>query len=666
MTTGASPVSLIDEFEGIDKAWERVNRRHRNVAIMFVDMAQSTDYKVERGMDLGVKKVVTFNRRVAEVFEARAASFVRKRSLTAFGLCKYLGDGVLAYVEGPSAAKDAVQIGADIQRHLHQVNEGIVSQIDKYKAKIGIDYGSVLFAEYFTGVPADPHGSVVDRGARLVGLAKPGQILVSANVKRQFTPKNGLSFGTPQARRLKGFRDSVKVHEVVWDKRVGQMHVQPEEPPAVHMIAAEDPDVLRFIEDNGLFEKSSKLDLWLYTYETLDSGLRSRLEESPTPKGIRLLIRNPGRDQRKRAKVIGSLAGIAEVTRANPKVNFAVRFYEEEPLPRVLIFHLVGESPRALIGMYKYDPSHPMELVGAERNFLIYAKDESIFERHLLEVYQGRFDFAWRKLTTQKAVLFDLDGVVIDSMDFYRRAWVTAFRKTAGIDIDPVEIYKREGEQKDETARALYRMHRDGDPDQETIRRITDAKEREYRRLFDLQIMPGIEDLIKSLKSKGVRLGLVTGSTSLETKFAKRPDFLKLFDVQITADDTKNGKPHRQPYAKAVERLGVAAEDCCVVENAPYGIESARGAGLLCFALRGNSLLPDSALHGADFICSDVSELAGYLTWADSNLDLRTILNMLVGKEDPEGLGEIDQSTRQPKEAVVKAEPVTESQARRQ
>ncbi|HLD69311.1 MAG TPA: HAD family phosphatase, partial [Candidatus Omnitrophota bacterium] len=88
------------------------------------------------------------------------------------------------------------------------------------------------------------------------------------------------------------------------------------------------------------------------------------------------------------------------------------------------------------------------------------------------------------------------------------------------------------------------------------------------------------------------------------------PDYLyNLFSVVVTGTDVKNGKPHPEPFLKALKLLKIKSSEAVVIENAPLGIQSAKKAGLRCFALA--SSLPKQFLHEADAVFSSIKEMRG-------------------------------------------------------
>jgi len=113
------------------------------------------------------------------------------------------------------------------------------------------------------------------------------------------------------------------------------------------------------------------------------------------------------------------------------------------------------------------------------------------------------------------------------------------------------------------------------------------------------------------LKKNGHILGLVTGTPSQELKRILPRRVLRIFDGIISGDHVKKGKPHPEPYLKAAKTLGVYPKACLVVENAPYGIESAKRAGMFCIAI--TTSLPKEYLAKADLVVDKLEEISGII-----------------------------------------------------
>jgi beta-phosphoglucomutase len=535
----------------------------------------------------------------------------------------------MAYFKGMDSPKVVVQIAIEIQRHFKELNKERKDELEKYKPKIGIDFGEVLFAQYYENFPLDPHGLVVDRAARMVSLAKPLQILIPENIKNLVEGKISIDITQAESRKFKGIKEGVKICEVIWDEEMGPLGIKSEKGSLVSMISADEPNVFRFIEERNLLMRSKQIDLSLYTYETLASAIRYKLQQLPNQMIFRVLIRNPLKDSKKEANIKSSIGNMAEVISENPKIRFDVRFYDCEPLLRMYIFHKDNSEVEGLLGFYKYDQSHKMRFVGAEHNYLIHTKDGQLFEKYLLNGFQNRFDYNWDNLTVQKAVIFDLDGVLVDSMHFHYQAWSETFDKV-GIDISEEEVYEREGEPNKVIAMEVYKKYKGQEPNLDILNSIIETKKEVYKRISKVQIIPGILELLTSLKDKNVKLGIVTGSTSIADTFQQHKEFLALFDVIITGEDAKKSKPAPDPYNMAVEELGISKKNSYVVENAPLGIKSAVAAGLTCFAVRGPSPLTEKTLKdaGAHFVYRDIAELKKHLVWVDTNIHMKDFLSI--------------------------------------
>ena len=619
---------LMDVLERLKQVREEIRALIERTAVIFIDMAESTTYKDERGIELGVEKVIGFNLDVTNIINEKGEEFKRKGEIEKYEICKYIGDETMAYFKGKNSSKAAIEVAVEIETHFKEVNSGIKDEFEKYKPKIGIDFGETLFAQYYQNSPLDPHGPVVDRAARIISLAKPFQIVISEEAKNHAEGKVGVRFGEKEMRKLKGIKENVAVYEVVWNKELG---INVEEEPSVFMISADEPTVHQFMKESNLLERSNQIDLLLYTYETLASALRYDLLKFQKPITFRIIIRNPLKDPKKEPFIKSSIATMVEIISMNPKISFNVRFYDDEPLLRTYIFHKEDGRSEGLLSLYKFDPRHPWKFVGAEYNRLIYTRGKSLFEEHLLDLFQSRFDYYWEKLTEKKAVIFDLDGVIIDSMPFYYEAWKHAFA-VVGIDVSKEDIYEREGEKREITAREIYNKYKKKEPSESLIRRIVAEKEKIYHKIFEFRVFPGVKETLDLLKAKNIKLGLVTGSVSKTIGKLKEENnsLFTLFDVIVTGEDTRNGKPSPEPYLIAVERLNVPAHNCYVVENAPLGIKSATDADLMCFAVRGSSVLSENVLKeaGADFVYKDVQEMKRHLIWIDTNIHFRSFLEI--------------------------------------
>jgi len=195
-----------------------------------------------------------------------------------------------------------------------------------------------------------------------------------------------------------------------------------------------------------------------------------------------------------------------------------------------------------------------------------------------------------------RAVIFDLDGVLIDSSAVVQRQWQ---RWIAEHGLDPNQALNVMG------GRRLVEIIRHVAPHLNPEYEANRLAAWEAADTDDLCEIEGASQLVNALP-KGAWAVVTSGNrnTALtRLKYASLP----IPDVLVTAEDVTQGKPHPEPYLCAAERLGIPPEGCLVIEDAPAGIEAARAAEMRVIAVA-TTHAPD-ALEGADAITADVSDI---------------------------------------------------------
>lgn len=212
-----------------------------------------------------------------------------------------------------------------------------------------------------------------------------------------------------------------------------------------------------------------------------------------------------------------------------------------------------------------------------------------------------------------KAIIFDFDGVLVDSMPDHSEAWKQTFA-SVGISIERKDIYELEGSNQRQIVDIMFR--RNGRiPTEEEIDDLARKKIEIFDRIQKVRIFDGMKELLLSLTGK-YKLAVVSGSNRKFIEDTVKNSFPDTFQVIISGEDVEKSKPSPEPYLKAVEKLGVGAKDCLVIENAPLGIRSAKSAGLRCIGVP--SYLDRESLKEADVI-STHKELARYIQeWEES------------------------------------------------
>ncbi|MBQ7461056.1 MAG: HAD-IA family hydrolase [Bacteroidaceae bacterium] len=214
-----------------------------------------------------------------------------------------------------------------------------------------------------------------------------------------------------------------------------------------------------------------------------------------------------------------------------------------------------------------------------------------------------------------KAVLFDMDGVLFDSMPNHAYAWSHAMTQF-GLEMTAYEAYLHEGRTGSGTIDILTQRYWGRNATEEEIERIYAAKAELFNTLPEPKPMPGALEALTAARELGCKIVLVTGSaqTSLLERLEEHYPGFFCEELMVTGFDVKFGKPHPEPYLMGLQKAGVKAEDAIVVENAPLGVESAKGAGIFTIAAN-TGPLEDSILKdaGADVVVSGMKEAARVL-----------------------------------------------------
>ena len=177
-----------------------------------------------------------------------------------------------------------------------------------------------------------------------------------------------------------------------------------------------------------------------------------------------------------------------------------------------------------------------------------------------------------------EAVIFDVDGTLVDSVDFHAEAWQRAFAhfgKTFGF----AEVRSQIGKGGDQLMPVFLskdELERHG-KDLETYRKT--LFERDY--MGRVQGFPGVRDLFEAIKGRNKRIALASSAKGDELEAYKKAARIDgLTDVETSSDDAERSKPHPDIFHAALDKLAVPAKDAVVIGDTPYDAEAARKAGL--------------------------------------------------------------------------------------
>lgn len=221
-----------------------------------------------------------------------------------------------------------------------------------------------------------------------------------------------------------------------------------------------------------------------------------------------------------------------------------------------------------------------------------------------------------------KAVFFDMDGVLFDSMKNHSEAWHKVM-KDNGFTLSREEAYMHEGRTASSTINIVCNRELKRNATDEEIKRIYEEKTSVFNSLPEAGQIDGVHDLLKKVKKDGMKIVLVTGSGQKSLLDRLEKNFPSMFtkELMVTAYDVKNGKPNPEPYLTALSKAKVSSNEAIVIENAPLGVESSSKAGIFTVAVN-TGPLPNEILmkSGADKLYRNMHELSK--AWDNDELSL--------------------------------------------
>lgn len=211
-----------------------------------------------------------------------------------------------------------------------------------------------------------------------------------------------------------------------------------------------------------------------------------------------------------------------------------------------------------------------------------------------------------------KAVLFDMDGVLFDSMPNHAKSWSKVCTEF-GLHLSPEEVYMHEGRTGASTINMLTRRYWNRDATPEEIENIYQEKCRLFNQCAEAPKMPGALQVLEEVKNAGLTIVVVTGSGQKSLLDRLEHNYPGFFSPQlvVSSKDVKHGKPNPEPYLMGLEKAGVEPYEAMVVENAPLGVRAAVAANIFTIAVN-TGPLPESALlnEGANALFTSMTAFA--------------------------------------------------------
>ena len=186
-------------------------------------------------------------------------------------------------------------------------------------------------------------------------------------------------------------------------------------------------------------------------------------------------------------------------------------------------------------------------------------------------------------LQKAKAVIWDMDGVIVDSGPYHCRAWQYVFHKR-GVEFTEEDFQHHFGQRNDTIIRSIM----GDDVSLDVMADIAEEKEAKYRELVgqNIKAQPGAIELIETLGKDG--FGMAIGSSAPMENIQlilQALDIEKCFQAIVYGREVTEGKPSPQVFLLAAEKLGVKPENCIVIEDAVAGVAGAKKAGMKCIAV---------------------------------------------------------------------------------
>ncbi len=203
-----------------------------------------------------------------------------------------------------------------------------------------------------------------------------------------------------------------------------------------------------------------------------------------------------------------------------------------------------------------------------------------------------------------KAAIFDLDGVVVDTVPTHFKAWKRMFAEYGKKFTFRDYKEKVDGIPRTNGARAILT-----DFSNKELAKATDKKQvyfLEYLKKEKITIFKTTVRLMKELRSKGIKIAVISSSKN-SPYILKETDIIKLLDAEVSGNDITKGKPHPQIFLMAAEKIGLKPENCVVFEDAILGVKAAKRAKMLCVGIDRHN--DPQRLKESDKVVTDLKEI---------------------------------------------------------
>jgi beta-phosphoglucomutase family hydrolase len=209
------------------------------------------------------------------------------------------------------------------------------------------------------------------------------------------------------------------------------------------------------------------------------------------------------------------------------------------------------------------------------------------------------------------AVIFDMDGVIVDNMKYHKKAWEMFLKKHAP-EMDVEEFSKHFGKVNKDLLKIVFQR----EVSEEEESRFGEEKEALYREIYAEDISPvdGLVDFLQELNENSVKTAVASAAPKINVDFVfEKTGLRQYFDVSIDANDVTRGKPDPEIYLKAAKKLNCLPEACLVFEDSTPGIQAGRNAGMKVIGVATSH--PAELLKNTEFVIKDFTEINVKTVW---------------------------------------------------
>jgi beta-phosphoglucomutase family hydrolase len=203
-----------------------------------------------------------------------------------------------------------------------------------------------------------------------------------------------------------------------------------------------------------------------------------------------------------------------------------------------------------------------------------------------------------------QAFIFDLNGTMVDDMEYHNRAWFRILNEELGAGLSREAVAKEMYGKNDEL---LVRIFGPDRFTKEEMQRLSIEKEKSYQQAFfpELRLIPGLDVFLEQAQKAGVKMAIGSAAITLNIDFVIDNLFIRhYFGAIVSADDVARSKPDPETFLNAAAKLGIAPQHCVVFEDVPKGVEAAANAGMQAVVL--------TTMHGADAF-ADYKNIIAYI-----------------------------------------------------